>query len=62
MLNDMLFIVDYDEEPYALLIKDQSLANTFELYFKVMWQAGRKLIIPPMLKTNTTVQNILSNI
>ncbi len=60
VLNDMLFIVDYGKNPYGVLIKDQNLANTFELYFNIMWQTGRKLVIPPMIKMNTTIQNILS--
>lgn len=59
ILNDLLFIVNYENEPYGILIKDASLAGTFKSYFELMWKQGRTIKIPPMIKTTVPVETII---
>ncbi|MCX6781583.1 MAG: iron-containing alcohol dehydrogenase [Candidatus Magasanikbacteria bacterium] len=59
VLNDLLFIVNYGKKPYGILIKDASLADTFNEYFKILWHQGRKIDIPPLIKTSLSVKEIV---
>lgn len=59
VLNDLLFIVNYDENPYGILIQDANLANTFKIYFDIIWKQGRVVKIPPLIKTSASLKNIV---
>ena len=38
VLNDYLFLVTYAEEPYGILIKDKSFAETYKSFFEMLWK------------------------
>lgn len=37
VLNDYFFIINYGKEPYGLLIKDKNFADTYSIFFKILW-------------------------
>ena len=41
VLNDYLFLVNYSEQPYGLLIKDKSFANTYKVFFNILWEQAK---------------------
>jgi glycerol dehydrogenase-like iron-containing ADH family enzyme len=59
ILNDLLFIVNYGKSPYAVLIKDKDLADTFKTYFELLWAQGRTVKIPPLVKINKSFDEII---
>lgn len=38
VLNELFFMVNYGTEPYGLLIRDQSFANTYKAFFEILWE------------------------
>lgn len=59
VLNDLLFIANYKDKPYAVLIKDENLASTFKVYFEYLWRQGRTVKIPSLVKTNSSIASII---
>lgn len=57
--NDTLFVVDYSKKPYGLIVKDENLANTFKNYFNILWQHGRNITIPPLIKSGKSIKSII---
>lgn len=41
VLNDLFFLVSYGKEPYALLIKDRNFADTYKVFFGLLWNQAR---------------------
>lgn len=41
VLNDYFFLATYGENPYALLIKDKNFAETYKVFFDILWQQGK---------------------
>lgn len=41
VLNDYFFLVTYAEEPYGLLIKDGNFADTYRVFFELLWKAAK---------------------
>lgn len=37
VLNDYFFLITYSEEPYGLLIKDKNFADTYKIFFNLLW-------------------------
>ncbi len=37
VLNDYFFLINYNKEPYALLIKDKNFAQTYKAFFEILW-------------------------
>lgn len=47
VLNDYFFMVTYAEEPYGLLIRDRNFADTYRMFFDLLWnqaKADRNLV------------------
>jgi len=42
VLNEYFFMITYAEEPYGLLIKDHNFAQTYKLFFELLWQQAKK--------------------
>jgi sugar-specific transcriptional regulator TrmB len=43
VLNDYFFLITYGKEPYGLLIKDENFAQTYKVFFNLLWnQANSK--------------------
>ena len=42
VLNDYFFLVSYSKDPYGLLIKDGNFAQTYRVFFDVLWRAAKK--------------------
>ncbi len=38
VLNDHFFMITYAKEPYGLLIKDKNFAETYKLFFELLWK------------------------
>lgn len=60
VLNDILFLVNYGEEPYALMVQDLEAATTFKEIFKILWSQGRQAVIPPLLRSTKGLNEIIS--
>ncbi|MFH1064888.1 MAG: hypothetical protein V1734_00065, partial [Nanoarchaeota archaeon] len=41
VLNDYFFLVTYSEEPYGLLMHDKSFAQTYKVFFELLWKMAR---------------------
>jgi len=37
VLNDYFFLINYGKEPYGLLIKDENFAQTYKVFFDILW-------------------------
>lgn len=42
VLNEYFFLITYAQTPYGLLIKDQSFANTFRVFFDLLWKQAKE--------------------
>lgn len=38
VLNEYFFLITYAEEPYGLLIRDKSFADTYKVFFNLLWK------------------------
>ncbi|MEM3432067.1 MAG: helix-turn-helix domain-containing protein [Candidatus Bilamarchaeaceae archaeon] len=43
VLNEYFFLVNYGLEPYGLLIKDKNFAETYKVFFDLLWNQARPL-------------------
>jgi len=41
VLNDYFFLVTYGAEPYGLLIKDRNFADTYKIFFDLLWNQAK---------------------
>jgi len=41
VLNEYFFLVNYSKEPYGLLIKDRSFAETYGVFFGLLWKQAK---------------------
>ena len=42
VLNDYFFLVTYGKQPYGLLIKDENFAQTYKVFFELLWNQAKK--------------------
>lgn len=42
VMNDYFFLITYSEEPYGLLIRDKSFADTYKVFFDLLWKQAKK--------------------
>lgn len=42
VLNDYFFLVTYEKEPYGLLIKDKNFADTYRVFFDILWKSAKR--------------------
>ncbi len=42
VLNDYFFLITYGKEPYGLLIKDENFAQTYRIFFDLLWSQAKK--------------------
>ncbi|MBU1245877.1 MAG: iron-containing alcohol dehydrogenase [Nanoarchaeota archaeon] len=59
ILNNLFFIVDYGKKPRAILVRDSNLANTFKEFFNILWNQGREINTPPLVKLNSSIKSII---
>jgi len=60
VLNDLLFLVNYGDFPYAILIRDKKVADTYKEFFNILWNHGRKISIPPLIEDNESIDKIIA--
>ena len=41
ILNDYFFLITYSKEPYGLLIKDSNIADTYKVFFELLWKLAK---------------------
>lgn len=41
VLNEYFFLVTYSEKPYGLLIKDKNFADTYKIFFELLWKQAK---------------------
>lgn len=42
VLNEYFFLITYGKEPYGLLIKDENFAQTYKVFFNLLWSQAKK--------------------
>lgn len=42
VLNQYFFLITYGKEPYGLLIKDENFAQTYKVFFNLLWSQAKK--------------------
>ena len=42
VLNDYFFLITYGKQPYGLLIKDENFAQTYKVFFDLLWGHAKK--------------------
>jgi len=42
VLNEYFFLITYGKEPYGLLIKDENFAQTYKVFFGLLWSQAKK--------------------
>ncbi len=42
ILNDYFFLISYGKQPYGLLIKDENFAQTYKVFFNLLWSQAKK--------------------
>jgi len=42
VLNDYFFLITYGKQPYGLLIKDENFAQTYKVFFNLLWSQAKE--------------------
>ena len=42
VLNDYFFLITYGKQPYGLLIKDENFAQTYKVFFNLLWNQAKE--------------------
>jgi sugar-specific transcriptional regulator TrmB len=42
ILNDYFFLITYGKKPYGLLIKDENFAQTYKVFFNLLWDQAKR--------------------